>query len=165
MYCFSFTLPARQGQHRFACNCCFRHAPLPSGLYWILPQTESPRPAAFHATCTGYNVTILRGISWSHKTKEAPLYAAQGQWNIWDGREKSHTSLFSALFQQVLLCEKSICEFEKAVWYLRRQGSPETKGYEAACVGPVESHGAVVTNECLHGSLGWPCSISGGGDH
>lgn len=145
MYCFSFTLPARQGQHRFACNCCFRHAPLPSGLYWILPQTGSPRPAAYRATCTVYNLTILRGISWSHKTNEAPLYAAPGQGNVWGGQTEKPYIFILCTAPAGISLRKSMCESEKA---------------------PVVSPEAGVTrNEGLWGRLGWPCSISGGGGH
>ena len=58
-----------------------------------------------------------------------------------------------------------MCEFEKAPWHFRRQGSPETKGYEAGRVGPLASPGTVVTKERLHVSLGRPCNISGDNDH
>jgi len=145
MYCFSFTLPARQGQHRFACNCCFRHAPLPSGLYWILPQTGSPRPAAYRDIYTGYNVTILRGISWSYKTKVAPLCAAQGQGNVWGRqREKPHVFILCTAPADITL--RKVCMW---VWE-----------------GPVASPEAGVTrNERLWGRSVWTCSISGGGGH
>lgn len=102
------SLPPRQGQHRFACNCCFRHAPSP--VVFIGYSATNCKPSAYSLLC--HTNGPLYNDSCRHFliTQQTRCYSVRSKKprNVWGHRGKSHTFLFWTLeLQGQLLCSSS----------------------------------------------------------